>query len=458
MFGKTKTIHMVGIGGIGMSGIAEFLLNQGFIVSGSDIKKSNITNNLIKKGIKIIAGHNSKIISKRIDLVVFSSAISMDNPEIIAANEKNIPVVRRAEMLAEIMRMRYGIAISGTHGKTTTTSLTGFLLREANLNPTIIVGGIVDNFDSNSLNGNGEYLVVEADEYDRSFLSLSPIITGITNIELDHKDCYPNIESMKQAYIEFANKVPFFGTVVACLDDEGVQSILPKIKRNVITYGFSRQAEIRAENIKMRESETCFDLIYKGKNQGSVRIELLGKHMVLNSLLAVTIGCELGIPFKSIIQIMAKFKGVQRRLQKLAEVKGVIFFDDYAHHPTEIKAMLSSLRSVYKNRIVALFQPHLFSRTRDFYSEFARSFIDADKIFIAPIYQAREKPIDGISSKLIYDEAVKLGHRSVYHIDSNKKIVESVVENLREKDIFISFGAGDINSYNERIIEKYRKK
>lgn len=457
MFGKTKSIHMVGIGGIGMSGIAEFLFNQGFTISGSDIKASATTHKLSKLGIKVTIGHSKQNIPKNTDIVVFSSAVKQQNVELLQAESQNIPIIKRAQMLAEIMRMRYGIAISGTHGKTTTTSLVGFMLREAGLSPTIIVGGIADNFGSSSLSGSGDYIVVEADEYDRTFLSLSPIIAGITNIELEHRDCYKDLDELKDAFCEFANKTPFFGTVIACLEDEGVQAILPEIKREVITYGFSRQADFRAESPVMKGFATKFNLWCRGKAYGEVELNLLGRHNVLNSLLAIALGFELGIEFSTIKRSLKNFTGVKRRLQKLGEKHGVLFFDDYGHHPTEIKTTLAGLRGVFRNRIVVLFQPHLFSRTRDFAFDFGRSFMDADVVFIAPIYAAREKKIPGVSAKLIYDAAIKSGHHNAFYIESNDKICQTVSSQLKEGDILISFGAGDIYLFNEQIIQDYKK-
>jgi UDP-N-acetylmuramate--alanine ligase len=369
MLGRTRKIHFVGIGGIGMSGIAELLINQGFKVSGSDLALSDITKHLTQIGAVISQGHNAETI-KDADVVVKSSAVKDDNPEIAFALSKKIPVIRRAEMLSEIMRMSYGIGIAGTHGKTSTTSMVGSVLSAATLDPTVIVGGIVKNYGSNNLLGSGKYIVVEADEFDRSFLTLSPIIAGITNIEADHLDCYTDLEGVKNAFVEYANKVPFFGSVIACLDDHGVQSIIPRINKEILTYGFSQQANVRATNVKFNNFETSYKALYNGEELGNIKLKALGDHNILNSLLAVATGLELDIPFKSIKRGLSEFNGVFRRFEYKGEKDEVTLYDDYAHHPTEIEATLKGVRDSISNRIVVVFQPHLFSRTQDFYEDF----------------------------------------------------------------------------------------
>ncbi|RLC49384.1 MAG: UDP-N-acetylmuramate--L-alanine ligase, partial [Candidatus Cloacimonadota bacterium] len=433
MLGRTKKIHFVGIGGIGMSGIAELLLNQGFVVSGSDLRETEITLNLQKKGAEIIRGHNPEII-KNVDVVVKSSAVKDDNPEIAFALSHKIPVIRRAEMLAEIMRMSYGIGIAGTHGKTTTTSMVGSVLSAANLEPTVIVGGIVKNYGSNNLLGSGKYIVVEADEFDRSFLSLSPIIAGITNIDADHLDCYRNLENVKEAFIEYANKVPFFGCVVACLDDSGLQSIIPKIHKKIITYGLSKQANIRADNIKMENFKSEYTAFRNDKILGKIRLNVMGMHNILNSLQAVAIGSELEIPFSEIQKGLANFNGVFRRFEFKGEKNGIYVYDDYAHHPAEIEATLRGVKENTDRRIVVVFQPHLFSRTKDFYEDFGRSFFQSDILIITPIYPAREKPIPGISGKMIADAAIQSGHQNVYFVESNEEIIPKISEVVKRGD------------------------
>ncbi len=453
MLGRTKKIHFVGIGGIGMSGIAELLLNQGFEISGSDMVCTEITEHLVSLGAIISEGHDASQI-KDADVVVKSSAVKDDNPEIAAALANKIPVIRRAEMLSEIMRMSYGIGIAGTHGKTTTTSMVGSVLSAAELDPTVIVGGIVKNYGSNNLLGSGKYIVVEADEFDRSFLTLSPIIAGITNIEADHLDCYSNLEGVKKAFIEYANKVPFFGSVIACLDDRGIQSIIPKIKKEILSYGLSKQANLRADNIVMKDFKSQYTAILDGEVLGTINLNLMGIHNILNSLLAVAVGIELDIPFSSIKKGLSEFDGVFRRFEYKGEIDGIVVYDDYAHHPTEIEATLKGVKDSTENRIVAVFQPHLFSRTQDFYEDFGRSFFHSDVLIITPIYPAREKPIPGVTGKLISDIAIQSGHKNVHYVDSNEKIIEKIKELSRSGDIVITMGAGSIYKFGERFLKE----
>ncbi|MDD2719261.1 MAG: UDP-N-acetylmuramate--L-alanine ligase [Candidatus Cloacimonadaceae bacterium] len=456
MLGRTKKIHFIGIGGIGMSGIAEFLFNQGLEISGSDMKLTELTNHLESLGIKISEGHDPALIEDA-DVVVKSSAVKDDNPEIVAAKAMKIPVIRRAEMLAEITRMSFSIGISGTHGKTTTTSMAGLVLEAAGLDPTIIVGGKVKNFGSNNVMGSGKYIVVEADEYDHSFLSLTPCIAGITNVDEDHLDCYRNLDDIKGAFIEYANKVPFFGSVIACLDDPGVQSILPEINKKIVTYGLSRQANVQALNIVMKDFQASYDLAYKGYKLGRISMNVTGKHNIQNSLLAASIGLELDLPFKSIQAGMAAFNGVYRRFELKGEAGGITVYDDYAHHPTEIMATLEGFKDSVDRRIVALFQPHLYSRTRDLYEKFGKAFFSCDCLILAPIYPARELPIPGISSKLIADVAIQSGHHQVHTIADKDQIVDETIALLKEGDILITIGAGNVWQYGEEILNKLKK-
>ena len=456
MLGKTKKIHLIGIGGIGMSGIAEFLHNQGLEISGSDLKKTDVTRHLESLGIRIEEGHNPALV-KDVDVVVKSSAVKDDNPEVQAAKTLRIPLIRRAEMLAEITRMSFSIGISGTHGKTTTTSMTGLVLEAAGLEPTIIVGGKVKNYGSNNVMGSGKYIVVEADEYDHSFLSLSPCIAGITNIDTDHLDCYRNLDDIKGAFIEYANKVPFFGSVIACLDDPGVQAILPSINKKVVTYGFSRQADIQGKNISMKDFVSEYDVSYKGYRLGRVKMNVTGRHNIQNSLQAISIGLELDIPFKHIREGLMQYSGVYRRFELKGEARGITVYDDYAHHPTEISATLEGFKDSTKRRIVTLFQPHLYSRTRDFHVQFGNAFSSCDCLILAPIYPAREEPIPGVSSKLIAKIAVQSGHPDVVLIENNADIVPKTLSLLKEDDILITMGAGNVWQYGEEILANLKK-
>lgn len=456
MLGRTKKIHFIGIGGIGMSGIAEFLHNQGLEISGSDLKKTDITAHLEKRGITVNEGHDPALIHDA-DVVVKSSAVTDDNPEIVAAKALKIPVIRRAEMLAEITRMSFSIGIAGTHGKTTSTSMAGLVLEAAGLDPTIIVGGKVKNFGSNNVMGSGNYIVVEADEYDHSFLSLTPCIAGITNVDEDHLDCYRNLDDIKGAFIEYANKVPFFGSVIACLDDPGVQSILPSIQKRIITYGFSRQADVQAVNLDLKDFKASYDLTFKGYKLGRITMDVTGRHNIQNSLLACALGLELDIPFKHIQEGMAAFSGVYRRFEHKGDVGDITIYDDYAHHPTEILATLEAFKDSVDRRIVALFQPHLYSRTRDLYEQFGKAFFSCDCLIVAPIYPAREKPIPGVDSKLIADVAVQSGHKMVKVIDKNASIVKDTLAILKPGDLLVTLGAGNIWQYGEEILQELKK-
>lgn len=456
MLGKTRKIHFIGIGGIGMSGIAEFLHNQGLEITGSDQKKTDITRHLEDIGIRIAEGHDPQHIQDA-DVVVKSSAVREDNAEIIAAKAMKVPVIRRAEMLAEITRMSFSIGISGTHGKTTTTSMAGMVLEAAGLDPTIIVGGKVKNFGSNNVMGSGKYIVVEADEFDHSFLSLTPCIAGITNIDTDHLDCYRNLDDIKGAFVEYANKVPFFGSVICCLDDPGVQAILPRINKKILTYGFSRQADIQAHNIKMADFRCSYDVSYKGYSLGTIQMNVTGRHNIQNSLLAVGMGLELDIPFSDIHEGLARYSGVYRRFELKGSANGITVYDDYAHHPTEIRATLEGFKDSTDKRIVVLFQPHLYSRTRDLYQEFGNSFFSCDQLVLAPIYPAREVPIPGIDSKLIADVAIQSGHHGVNLVEKNEDILTKTLSILKPDDILVTMGAGNVWQYGEEILAHLQK-
>lgn len=452
MLGKTKHLHFVGIGGIGMSGIAELLLNLDYKITGSDIRQTEITEHLSQTGAKIFYQHSADNVGNP-EVVVKSSAVTDDNVEIRYALENKIPVIRRAEMLSELMRMKYGIAIAGTHGKTTTTSMTGMVLTQGGLDPTVIVGGKVKNFASNSKLGNSEYIIVEADEFDKSFLSLTPIIAGITNIEADHLDCYPNLAEIKNAFIQYANTVPFFGLIVVCYDNHGIRSIIPKLKKRLITYGTSEQAEVQAVNIRLANFQSDFQVKYKNRILGGIHLNLPGIHNVRNSLLAIIIGLELEIPFDKIALGLQKFTGVYRRFEKKGEVNGILVFDDYAHHPTEIIASLQGIKESTNRRIVAVFQPHLYTRTRDFYEDFGKSLLLSDILIVTDIYPAREKPIKNISGKLVADAACKNGHKFVYYIQDKDDVPQELMKLTKSGDIVITLGAGDIFKYGEKFIE-----
>lgn len=447
-----KKIHFVGIGGIGMSGIAEILLNQGFEISGSDLMESEVTDHLKSLGITIYKGHSPENL-KDADVLVYSSAVNLANPEVKEASERKIPVIKRSEMLAECMRMKYGIGIAGTHGKTTTTSMVGLVLTEGGIDPTIIVGGKLSGLGgTNARLGKGEYIVVEADEFDRTFLRLTPSIAAITTLETEHLDTYKDLNDIKTAFVEFANKVPFFGFVTLCLDEPALQDIIPLINKKIITYGLTQQADVRAIDLKHHEYESTFKVVYKEEELGQITLQIPGAHNIKNSLVAVIIGKELGLNFETIKNALEKFSGVYRRFETKYS-NGILVIDDYAHHPTEINASLSGVRSGWKRRLVAVFQPHLFSRTKDFYAEFGRSFLNSDVFICTDVYPARELPIEGVTGEIIANAAKSYGHKNVIYEPDKTKIPALLKEICETDDIIITMGAGDIWKYGEKFVE-----
>lgn len=452
-----KNVHFIGIGGIGMSGIAEILLSQGFNISGSDLVKTEVTERLESLGIKVYEGHSPENL-KEADVVVFSSAVNLENPEVKAAIERKIPVIKRAEMLAECMRMKYGIGIAGTHGKTTTTSMVGLVLTEANIDPTIIVGGKLSGLGgTNARLGKGEFIVVEADEFDRTFLKLTPTIAAITTLEKEHLDTYKDLDDIKSAFIEFANKVPFYGFVVLCLDEPALQDVIPQITRKIFTYGVSPQADVRAINITHHENFSEYTVVYHGQELGKIKLNIPGMHNIKNSLVAVTIATEMGVDFTTIQNALGKFSGVYRRFEKKYDEE-VLVIDDYGHHPTETNATLDGIRRGWTRRLIAIFQPHLYSRTRDFYTEFGRSFLNSDVFICTDVYPAREKPIEGITGELIANTAKKFGHKNVFYEPDKTKIPELLKSIYKEGDIIITLGAGDIWKYGNQFVEFLKNK
>ncbi|HKB86005.1 MAG TPA: UDP-N-acetylmuramate--L-alanine ligase [Ignavibacteriaceae bacterium] len=451
MFKNIHRVHFVGIGGIGMSGLAEILLSQGFEVSGSDRALTEVTDHLSKLGITIYEGHSPENL-KDVDVLVYSSAVTTDNPEVKAAIERKIPVIKRAEMLAESMRMKYGIGIAGTHGKTTTTSMVGLTLTEGNIDPTIIVGGKLSGLGgTNARLGHGEFIVVEADEFDRTFLKLTPTIAALTTLETEHLDTYRDLDDIKAAFTEFANKVPFYGFVVLCLDEPGLQDIIPSINKKIITYGLTPQADIRAIDIIHKQFSSEFTVKYKGADLGRIKLNIPGIHNVKNALAAVIIAKELEIDFQVIKKALESFSGVYRRFE-IKYNKEILVVDDYAHHPTETSATLSGIRAGWDRRLIAVFQPHLYSRTRDFYQEFGRSFLNSDIFICTDVYPAREEPITGVTGEMIADAAKKFGHKNVVYVPDKKKIPEILNGLKKADDIIVTMGAGDIWKYGEEFV------
>ncbi len=456
MFRKFKKIHFVGIGGIGMSGIAELLVNLNFEVTGSDLRMTETTRHLEDKGATVIEGHDPENVDAS-DVVVYSSAVTLDNLELQSAQKRKIPIIRRAEMLGELLKLKqYSIAVAGTHGKTTTTSMIGTVMTEGELDPTLIIGGIIKNLKSNALLGHGEYVVAEADEFDRSFLSLTPTIAIITTIETEHLDTYKDLDDLKNAFVQFANKVPFYGVVIACLDEPSVQDILPKLKRRVITYGFSPQANVRVSDVAYDKYSSEFEIAVQGEPYGTVNLNVPGEHNVKNATATIALGLELGLTFDQIVKGLEAFETVKRRFELRGEYDDILFFDDYAHHPTEVKATLTAAKQGWDRRVIAVFQPHLFTRTRDFKDDFGKAFLHSDVLFVTDIYPAREKPIEGVTGNLIAEAALEYGHQHVYYVENKNELPQQVAALLKPGDLVLTIGAGDITKFTDKILEEYR--
>jgi len=453
--GKTKRIHFIGIGGSGMSGIAEVLINQNYDVSGSDQVQSPITDHLKSLGAEIYFDHKSEnVLDKQV--VVVSSAIRDNNPEVKAANEQMIPVIPRAEMLAELMRMKYGIAIAGTHGKTTTTSLVATVLAGGSLDPTVIVGGKIKNMGGHAKLGQSKFLVAEADESDGSFLRLSPTISVVTTLDQEHMDYYLTIQNMKSAFLEFLNKVPFYGSAFICMDDPNLQSLLPKIKKRTITYGLKTQADYTAREISVNKLRTSFTVFHHGKKLGRISSESLGNHNVNNTLAAIAIGMELNIEFSAIANALKSFSGVQRRFEILYQSNSLVIVDDYGHHPNEILATLNTAKMVWPNRkLVVIFQPHRYTRTQLLLEDFYSSFNDADKLILLDIYAAGEKPIEGIDSRQLVKGIREFGHKDVDYIEDFDSLVPQLKFSLQPGDIVLTLGAGDIGKLAQKLAAEF---
>lgn len=458
MFERYRIIHFVGIGGIGMSGIAEVLHNLGYEVTGSDLRESDTIVRLKSLGIKTFVGHRPENIDDA-HVVVISSAVSNDNPEVVAAREKSIPVIPRAEMLAELGRLKYGIHVAGSHGKTTTTSLIATILAHAGLDPTVVIGGKLMATGSNARLGRGDFIVAEADESDGSFLNLSPTIAVVTNIDREHMDFFGNIEALKEAFAVFVNKVPFYGLSVLCIDNAYVREIIPHIHRKHLTYGFSRDADVYADNINKGFLSINFDAVYKGSSLGTFHVPVSGTHNVLNCLAAITASIELKIDINTIKEALSGFRGIQRRFEFKGEKRGIKFFDDYGHHPAEVRATIraakDSIVSLKKNgRLIVLFQPHRYTRTRDLLDEFASSFNDADVLYLMDIYPAGERPIDGVNSEALLRAISDKGHGDVSYITDRNMLIEKLTGRLMPDDMFITLGAGDVWKIGEELIKR----
>jgi UDP-N-acetylmuramate--alanine ligase len=453
MYQKKYHIHFVGIGGIGMSGIAELLLNLGYEVSGSDLRSSVITRRLAQLGGTVFQGHRPEQIQGA-DVVVISSAVGEDNPEVIAAKDAIIPVIPRAEMLAELMRLKYSIAVAGAHGKTTTTWIIASVLDQGGLDPTVVIGGRLDSLGTNARLGQGEFIVAEADESDGSFLKLTPTIGVVTNINAEHLDFYGNLEKIKEVFLDFINKVPFYGMTVLCLDNEGIQDLIPKIKKRFTTYGMTSQADYQAKDVNFDGLTSQYGVSYRGEPLGSVELNLPGIHNVYNSMASVAIGMELGIPFDSIQRALKGIEGVQRRLEVKGASRGVIVVDDYGHHPTEIRLTLQTARHCWPDsRMVVVFQPHRYSRVAALFDDFTRAFYEADSLLVLPIYSAGEAPIKNIDGQRLCEGIREHGHKDVVFHDGQDAALLHLKKTLRQGDILLTLGAGDVWQVGEEFLD-----
>jgi UDP-N-acetylmuramate--alanine ligase len=460
MFRRIQHVHFVGIGGIGMSGIAEVLVNLGFRVSGSDAKRSNVTDRLQEMGVEFTEGHDAANVGDA-HVVVRSTAVRDDNPEIEEAERRSIPVIPRAEMLAELMRLKpHSVAVAGSHGKTTTTSMVSTVLGHAGLDPTIVVGGVVGAFGSNAHLGTSDLMVVEADESDRSFLMLTPTIAVVTNIDREHMDYYHDMDDVRACFTNFVNKVPFYGVSVLCLDDPNVQAIVPSVERRRMTYGLSAQADVSAHGIRYDENFGSQFTVWRGSEvMGEITLRVPGLHNVYNALAAIAVGFELDVPFTQIADALANFTGAGRRFQFRGEVNGVLVVDDYGHHPTEVRATLAAAKIGSGGKhIVVLFQPHRYTRTHDLMQEFARSFNNADTLLITDIYAASEDPIEGVTAESLTTAIKKFGHKNVRYIGALENAAEILKEEVQAGDIVITLGAGTVNRVCEQLLGLLRDK
>ena len=453
MYQKNYHIHFVGIGGIGMSGIAELLINLGYKVSGSDLKLSHITKRLEKKGGIIFQGHAKEQVSSA-NVVVTSTAIAKENPEVIQAKALSIPIIPRAEMLAELMRIKYSIAVSGAHGKTSTTAMISQILNSAGLDPTVVIGGLLQGLDTNALHGKGDFIVAEADESDGSFLKYSPAIAAVTNIDLEHLDFYKDIEDIKDKFVQFINSVPFYGLAILCLDNEHIQNILPRILVRYTTFGMTAQSDLQAKEISLKGSKSYFKVVHHEKTLGEINLNIAGKHNISNALASIATAIELKIDFKTIKKALESIKGVKRRLEIKGDKKQILVMDDYGHHPTEIMATLAAVRESYKNRrLIVVFQPHRYTRTKGLFHEFTRAFYQCDILIVLPIYAASEKEIEGVNSQQLCKGIEEHGHKDVSYAPDFTQALSMITHKLKKNDVVLTLGAGNIYMLGEELVE-----
>ncbi len=453
MYGRIKRIHFVGIGGIGMSGIAEVLLNMGYSVTGSDLKRTEIIERLERLGAKIFIYHSAENIGDA-DVVVTSSAVKKNNPETIFAKFRRIPVIQRAEMLAELMRLKYGIAVAGSHGKTTTTSMISTVLEFGGFDPTIVVGGKVKTLDTNAHLGKGSFMVAEADESDGSFLMLSPVVAVVTNIDREHLDHYENMVNLEGAFLEFLNKIPFYGLAVLCFDCPRTKSIARDFKKRFTSYGFCHEAELRAEDVRVFGLQTSFKVLFNGSPLGDVCLNVPGRHNALNALASFAVGRELGMNFEHIRDGLYEFRGIDRRLQVKGEAQGVLVMDDYGHHPQEILVTLKALRESFSRRLIVIFQPHRYTRTHLLFEDFVSVLNEPDALFILDIYSAGEAPIDGVNSRELAEFLKRRGHEDVFYVKGLDEATRAVLKILKPGDLVLTLGAGDVWKIGEKIVKE----
>jgi UDP-N-acetylmuramate--alanine ligase len=454
MFKRYRQIHFVGIGGSGMSGIAEILLNLGYRVTGSDQRRNEAIERLEQLGAKVFVGHEASHVEGA-HVIVYSSAVSRDNIEVQVARQRGIPVIPRAEMLAELMRLKYGIAVAGTHGKTTTTSMIGAVLAEGRLDPTIVVGGRITSLGSNARLGQGEYLVAEADESDGSFLKLAPTIAVVTTVDAEHLDHYETLDAIRDAFVTFVNKVPFYGAAVLCLDQPNIQLLIPRIDKRIVTYGLESGADLVARRLHLSGLTSRFEVFQRGTSLGECTLQVPGGHNVLNALAAVAVALDLEIPFLTIQKALAGFTGVQRRFQVIGEAGHVTVVDDYGHHPVEIRATLAAAKAGFDRRVVVVFQPHRYTRTLHLYQEFLTSFNQADALVVMDIYAAGEAPIEGVSAAELAEAIAAHGHRAVTYVGRDRaRVIDHVIDISRPGDLVITLGAGDVSHLGPELLRR----
>jgi UDP-N-acetylmuramate--alanine ligase len=454
MFKKYQHIHFVGIGGAGMSGIAEVLLTLGYRVTGSDARRSETVERLERLGAKVYLGHEGTQVEGA-QVVVYSSAVARDNVEVQTARQRGVPVIGRAEMLAELMRLKYGIAIAGTHGKTTTTSMVAAVLGAGGFDPTVVVGGRVHGLGANARLGQGEFLVAEADESDGSFLKLSPTIAVVTTVDAEHLDHYADLDAIVAAFLTFVNKVPFYGSAVVCLDDLNVQRMIPRIDKRVVTYGLEAGADLMARRLSFAEMRSVFEVVHRGKPLGPVTLQAPGRHNVLNALAAAAVGLDLEMPFDKIQAALASFAGVQRRFQIRGEAQGVLVVDDYGHHPAEIRATLAAAKAGFDRRVITVFQPHRYSRTQHLWNDFLTAFYQSDVLIVMDIYAAGEAPIEGVHARDLADGIAAHGHREVLYLGGDRAaIVDYLCESTRAGDLVLTLGAGDVGQLGGELLKR----